>query len=357
MKIAIDVQSTLGNKTGIGYYTANLVKHLLRIDKENEYSLFSNGGGELRTHERILWEQLHLPIKTSLSRIDLLHSPGFSPPIMHPHKLVCTVHDLIGIIFPENLGTVSRFYWSKLLPFAVSKADVIIADSENTKNDIVKYLNVKPDDIRVIYLAVDDAFEVVQNTSLLKDVRLKYNIPSEFILSVGTVEPRKNFNRLAVAFKKLKDKTSLPHTMVIAGKKGWAYNGVREQMNKLGIEDDIIFLDYIDDDDLTLMYNAASLFIMPSLYEGFGLPVLEAMACGTPVVASNVSSIPEVLEDAGILVDPYDTDSICDAMLSVLTDDKLQDELRVKGIKRAAFFSWEKTARSVLSEYETLMAC
>jgi glycosyltransferase involved in cell wall biosynthesis len=145
--------------------------------------------------------------------------------------------------------------------------------------------------------------------------------------------------------------------MVVVGKKGWAYNGVREQVNKLGMEKDIIFLDYVEDDDLVLLYNAASLFIMPSLYEGFGLPVLEAMACGTPVVASNVSSVPEVMKDAGILVDPYDTDSICDGMFRVLTDDKLQEELREKSLKRATFFSWEKTARSVLSEYETLMAC
>jgi len=197
----------------------------------------------------------------------------------------------------------------------------------------------------------------VSDRTLLRGVRQKYNIPSEFILSVGTVEPRKNFNRLVVAFKKLKDKTSLPHSMVIAGKKGWAYDGVREQVNKLGMEKDIIFLDYVEDDDLVLLYNAASLFIMPSLYEGFGLPVLEAMACGTPVVASNVSSVPEVMKDAGILVDPYDTDSICDGMFRVLTDDKLREELREKSLKRAMFFSWKKTARSVLSEYETLMAC
>jgi len=357
MRIAIDVQSTLGNKTGIGYYTANLVKCLLRIDKENEYSLFSNGGGELRTHKRILWEQLHLPIKTSLNRVDLLHSPGFSPPVLKPRKLICTVHDLIGMIFPQNLGTVSRFYWSKLLPFAVSKADVIIADSENTKRDIIKYLNVKPEDIKVIYLAVDNSFKVVSDRALLRGVRKKYSIPSEFIFSVGTVEPRKNYDRLVVAFKSLKDKTSLPHSMVIAGKRGWAYDGVREQVDKLGMEEDIIFLDYVDDDDLVMLYNASSLFIMPSLYEGFGLPVLEAMACGVPVVASNVSSIPEVVKDAGILVDPYDTDSICDGMLKVLTDSELHETLRAKSIKRAEGFSWEKTARSVLSEYESLMTC
>ncbi len=163
--------------------------------------------------------------------------------------------------------------------------------------------------------------------------------------------------RLIVAFKKLKDTTSLPHAMVIAGKKGWAYNGVRDLVNRLGIEKDVIFLDYIDDNDLVLLYNTASLFIMPSLYEGFGLPVLEAMACGTPVVASNVSSIPEVLKDAGILVNPYDKDSICDGMFRVLTDVKLQEELREKSLKRAKFFSWEKTARLVLREYETLETC
>ncbi len=355
MRIAIDVQSTFGDKTGIGYYTSNLVKHLLKIDKKNEYSFFSNGSNELRVYERVLWEQFHLPIKTSLNKIDLLHTPGFSPPVVRMCKLVCTVHDLIGIIFPKNLRPVSRFYWSKLLPFAVSKADVIIADSENTKRDIIKYLRVKPNDVRVIYIAVDDTFKVVQDISLLRGVRLKYEIPPDFIFSVGTIEPRKNYDRLIVAFKKLKDTTSLPHTMVIAGKKDWAYPGLRELVDKLEIAKDVIFLDYIDDNDLALLYNAASLLILPSLYEGFGLPVLEAMACGAPVVASNVSSIPEIINDAGILVDPYDTDSICDGMFRVLTDVKLQEELREKSLKRAKFFSWEETARLMLHEYEALV--
>ena len=357
MRIAIDIQSTLGNKTGIGYYTDNLVEQLLKLDKQNEYFLFNCGGGDLRTHKRVLWEQFHIPVKSFLDKIDLLHSPGFSPPVLKPRKLICTVHDLIGMIFPQNLGSVSRFYWSKLLPYAVSRADAIIADSECTKNDIIKYLNVKPENIRVIYLAADDSFKVVSDISLLSGVRQKYKIPANFILSVGTIEPRKNYDRLIMAFKRLKDTESLPHIMVIAGKKGWAYNGVRELVNKLGIESDVMFLDYVDDDDLVMLYNASSLFIMPSIYEGFGFPVLEAMACGLPVVASNVSSIPEVVKDAGILVDPYDTDSICEGMLKVLTDSELHEALQAKSIKRAASFSWEKTARSVLSEYESLMAC
>ncbi|MCC7355734.1 MAG: glycosyltransferase family 4 protein [Anaerolineae bacterium] len=353
MRIAIDTQSTLGRKTGIGLYTANLLRALRRVAPEHEYVELSWGRTEeLRTDRRLRWEQWELPRRVRAARAQVLHLTGFGAPIRRPCPTVLTVHDLIGYLFPANLPPVARFYWARWLPFSVRFAGRIIADSEHTRGDLQRLLSIQEERITVIPLAADERFRPITDPVVRADVRDRYDLPSSFILYVGTLEPRKGLDTLVNAFAALAG--DFPHALVIAGKKGWYTLPLFRQVEALGLRHRIRFTDYVDDADLPVVYNLADIFVFPSRYEGFGLPPLEAMACGVPVVSSNAASLPEVVGDAGVLVSPDNVEALAAAMRQLLVNEAQRMDLCARGLTRASRFTWEETARQTARVYEGL---
>lgn len=354
MRVGIDVQSTLGQKTGIGLYTTNLLQALRRVAPHHEYVELAWGPSrELRTDQRLYWQQWVLPRRARDMHIDVLHVPGFDAPFLKSCPIVLTVHDLIGRIFPKNLPPVSRFYWQYWLPFTIRWADIVVVDSHHTKSDLIHLVGIPSDRIYVVHLGVDSSFRPLQqDDAALAIVRLKYNLPLKFILYVGTIEPRKGLDTLLMAYAVLADKVS--HDLVIAGKKGWYTESLFQLIKTYNLEQRVHFTGYVADEDLPKLYNLATLFVYPSRYEGFGLPPLEAMACGVPVICSNAASLPEVVGNAAWLVPPDDAYALAIAIGQVLEDQQLQAALRLKGLERAKQFTWEKTARQMVRIYEAL---
>lgn len=353
MRIGIDVQPTLGQKTGIGLYTVNLLRALRRIAPYHEYIELAWGrSSELRTDQRLYWQQWALPRQAKKAKVDVLHIPGFDAPFLKFCPTVLTVHDLIGRILPHNLPPVSRFYWGFWLPYSVRWADVVIADSKHTKEDLIRWTGIPPERIYVVYLGVDASFQPFQDDEALESVRAKYRLPGKFILYVGTIEPRKGLDTLLVAYAMLAN--TIPQDLVIAGKRGWYTASLFRLVEAYGLKQRVHFVGYVDDDDLPKLYNLATLFVYPSRYEGFGLPPLEAMACGVPVVCSNAASLPEVVGDAAWLVPPDAPEMLAAAIYQILENEQLQAVMRSKGMARAKIFTWEETARQVVKIYEEL---
>jgi len=269
------------------------------------------------------------------------------------HPIVITVHDIAYIRFPYLLNKSRQIYKKYILNSSIKKADIIIADSHSTKRDIVEFFNVDEKKIKVVHLGVESRFRPISN---VEDYRTRNNLPSKMILNIGTLEPRKNVVALIKAFKKLQERGFKDYVLVIAGEKGWLYKRIFEEIKSSGVEQSIRLLGVVRDEDLPLLYNCTDLFVYPSLYEGFGLPPLEAMACGIPVITSNTSSLPEVVGNAGIMVGPDDVNSLCEAMHNVLKDKELWHHMSKKGLERAKLFSWEETARKVLEIYDLAIA-
>lgn len=357
MRVGIDIQSTLGLKTGIGYYTSSLLEEFKNF-KDVDFVYYKNGSGrELNTVNRMCWENLKLPRLFNKDNLDIFHVPGFAGPYsVKKARKVITVHDLIGMVYPLNLAPISRFYWQRWLPWCAKNSDLIISVSENTKKDIVKFLKIPEDRIKVIYSAASRHFSPIANKENLRDRLIKYGISTNYILNVGTVEPRKNIPNLIKAFAGYLNNSGAKNlSLVIVGKKGWAYGESVKAAVESGIQENVVFCDYIDESDLALMYNLAELLIYPSLYEGFGLPILEAMSCSTPVVCSNVSSLPELAGGAAILIDPLDNTSIENGFGKVLSDSALKRTLSEKALKRSAMFSWRRTAEETVKAYKEAM--
>ena len=227
----------------------------------------------------------------------------------------------------------------------------MLADSENTRRDLIELLNVAPEKISVVPAGIEPRFQPVRDAAVLADVRARYKLPEWFILMVGTIEPRKNLSRLITAYGQLRRQTGLPHTLVIAGKEGWLFQGIYEQVTREGLTEHVLFPGFVADADLPALYTLADVLAFPSLYEGFGLPPLEAMACGTPVVTSNNSSLPEAVGSAALLVNAEDTDGLTEALARVLGDAELRGRLTELGQAQAARFTWPEAARRLLEAY------
>ncbi|MFA6423025.1 MAG: glycosyltransferase family 1 protein [Patescibacteria group bacterium] len=355
MKIAIDVQTTAGQKSGFGFYVSNLVENLKKIDTKNEYLLVEpHKDRDLSTPQRIIWDQIRFPIEAAKFKADIVHQPCFSAPILTRAKKVVTINDLISVFFPQNLPFFSRLFYSKWMPFSYRFADTYIAISEHTKKDIKKLLPINMDDVTVIYDAASEEFKLIEDKEKINQITKKYKINSPYIMHVGTLEPRKNLPFLVKVFSEVIKDSSIKHNLVIAGKKGWYYESLFELVKDLNLSSRVNFAGYISDEDMPYLYNGASLFTFPSLYEGFGLPPLEAMSCGTPVISSNTSSLPEVVEDAGYLVSPDDKNGWIKAIGEILTSGKIQADLSKKSLIQARKFSWEETARQTIKVYERL---
>lgn len=379
MKIGIDISQLAYPGTGVATYTQNLVENLLKIDKENEYVLFYSSlrkhGSQITRFDSVdprrksgmtirnyrippillesLWNRLHLlPIETFTGKLDVFHtSDWLEPPSRCPK--VTTIHDLTVLKYPETFtargGHDIVANQKRKLELVKKESKIIIAVSENTKQDIVDLLKISEERIRVVYEAADEIFGKQEARSKKQEVMKKYGISGKYILAVGTREPRKNLERVIEAYKLLL--SQYPDlSLVIAGKYGWGDEklNIKNKQSLIPRNKKLKILGFVPKEDLVELYAGAEVFVYPSLYEGFGLPVLEAMASGCPVVTSNVSSLPEVAGDAGILVDPNNVEDIAQGIKKALEQ---REPLIKKGLVQASKFSWEKTAQETLKIY------
>jgi len=352
---------------GINWYIYNLLRHLPAADPEIGYTIFlgerryEGGSGlhlrfsRLPTHRppvRILWEQVVQPWAVQRAGVDLLHGMAFVGPLAGRCPFMVTVHDLSFLLYPHSFRALNRYYLQLFTRLSVRQARRVIAVSESTKRDLGRYYRLSPANIDVVYNGVDDRFRPLP-AGQVADFRARHGLPQRFILFVGTLEPRKNVAHLIQAYARLP--TGRPPLLLIGGK-GWLYQEVLAAVERLHLSDQVRFVGYVPAGELPWWYNAAELFVYPSLYEGFGLPPLEAMACGTPVIASNASSLPEVIGRAGILVNPTDGEGLTKAMEQVLASQELREEMRAAGLAQARRFSWQQAARCTADSYRRALA-
>jgi glycosyltransferase involved in cell wall biosynthesis len=285
----------------------------------------------------------------------VFHSPDFVLPPTWRARTVLTVHDLSFLTTPHTSDPALRRYLMDAVPRSVARADRILADSESTQRDLVRHLSVEPERIRVVYPGVGPEFQPLDSQAV-GGVRARYGLDGPFVLSVGTLQPRKNYPLLIEAYGRLRelDPALGDVSLVIAGGRGWLYDEIDATIERLGETARVRLLGFVPEEDLPALYNAAAAFAMPSLYEGFGIPVVEALACGTPVVASNVSSLPEAGGDAALLVPPDDVAAVADALRRLLTDRELRATLRQRGFAHAQRFTWEAAAQTVVAVYREL---
>ncbi|MEA3459311.1 MAG: glycosyltransferase family 1 protein [Chloroflexota bacterium] len=353
---------------GANQYIRNLLLNLPRVDEENRYTVFLGERGfdahpslnlrfsHLPTENppvRLFWEQAVQPFALRRERVDLLHSLAFVSPLVSPCPTVVTIYDLSFLLFPEGFRCLKRLYLGLFTRISARRARRIIAISESTKKDIVRMFGVPPERVDVVYCGVDETFRPLPEEQVA-DFRKRHGPPERFILFVGTLEPRKNVTRLIEAYSLLVARhPSLK--LVIGGAKGWFYENIFAEVERLGLQGEVLFPGFIPRRELPLWCNAAELFVYPSLYEGFGLPPLEAMACGTPVIASDTSSLPEVVGEGGMLVNPVDVEALAGAMGRVLSDEALRQTMSEQGLRRAGHFSWRKMARETVQVYRRAM--
>lgn len=357
-------------QAGVSRYIEFLVRALPRVAPEDEFVVFTgpNAGVDLaafpadlrwqasrfpteRPEARILWEQLAGPFALRRERIDLAHGPVNVAPLMAGVPTVVTVHDLAFRVYPEQYPALKRRYLDVLTRLSVRRATRVITVSENTRRDLLRFYRVPPERVVTVPNGVDSLFTPVTDPLALAAFRRRHDLPEDFILFVGTLQPRKNLLTLLRAYARVGEQLDLP--LVVAGGKGWMYEPVFDEVRALGIADRVIFAGYAEAEELPLWYSAAKVFVYPSLYEGFGLPVLEAMACGTPVITSSTSSLPEVAGDAAVLVDPMDVEAMGEALVEVVADAELRERMRERGLAQARTFSWERTARETVAVYRT----
>jgi glycosyltransferase involved in cell wall biosynthesis len=343
---------------------------MMSVAPQHDYMLFSNrdmagawdapAAGRLSHYKgryfpvRMAWMQGVLPGTLRRVRPDVCHYPNYLAPIASMCPSIVTLHDMTLFVTP-------RFHnWKKLLldrtliPLVARRAQAIVTVSHSAGDDIVRYLGVPPSKVHVIMNAVSGAFQEITDKAALHAVRTRYGIDGPYILYVGTIEPRKNLVRLINAFRVLK-KHGLPHKLVLVGQQGWHSAPIYAEVEKHDLSKDVRFTGYVPFEDLPALYSGASVMAFPSLYEGFGLPVLEAMSCGAPVVTSHSSALAEVADGAALLVDPQSSTQIADALYRVCTDGDLAAELSTKGRARARQFTWENAARATLEVYDGLL--
>lgn len=371
LRVGIDARLTYYREGGISTYTMGLLRGLAQVIGEGEeiVVLQSRKDRQPRVigpnlsiahlltppHHRL--EQVGLPLELTCRRLDVVHCPDFIPPLHRRCRAVITVHDLAFLLYPHLLTEESQRYYSQI-DQAVKSADAIIAVSENTRKDLVERVGAKPEKVVVIPEAADELYRPLDPEVVETQLRSRFGLTPGYMLFVGTIEPRKNLPFLLRAYATMRERWRsrsivLPK-LVIAGRKGWLFEEVFKAVEELRLGDEVRFLGVVSPDDLVVLYNGARLLVFPSLYEGFGLPLLEAMACGTPVIGANVSSIPEVVGDAGLLFSARESEALIAGLESLILDPALADRLRQKGFERVSHFSWQDTARQTLALYRRL---
>lgn len=359
-RIGIDIQSTVGRTTGLGVYTRHLTDALKNLpNPQFEYCWYlKKQGKDLNTFRRWYWENLELPAMVKKDKVDILHIPAFAPPFFTQQKVLVTVHDIIGMIFPNQLHAPSRWYWGQWLPSAIKRADFIIADSESTQHDLIQHLKISKDMIRVIYPSGHESFSRESNPKLQQQVKARFGISDRYFLFVGTIEPRKNLARVIEAFSIFLDavKSGSRYQLVVVGQKdfgkGKLFKSITHDLRtKI---DNTIFAGYVTHEELNQLYCGSEALVYPSLYEGFGIPILEAMASGVPVITARTTSIPEVAGEAAIYVDPESNQSIAEGMLHLQGDTRLRESAIQRGFEQLKKFSWKKTAQETCEVYQML---
>jgi glycosyltransferase involved in cell wall biosynthesis len=363
-RIGIDVRLTYYRKGGISTYMRRLVTALEALDNENHYTVFHSRKTTESLTQRFqraaLWTPCHhrfesiaLSVELARFKLDLLHSPDFIPPLRGARRHVITIHDLNFLHYPQYLTEESRRYYNGQIKRAVRQADHILADSAATKTDLVNMLNVPADKITVHMLGVDESFRPLPPDTL-EHYRRELDLPEKFLLFVGTFEPRKNIIGLLEAYRLLLDQLPDVPPLVLAGQRGWLFDETMQRIDHMKLVQRVLWRENVSQQALPALYNLASALILPSFYEGFGFPPLEAMACGTVPIASNRSSLPEVVGHVGALINPDDPASIAQAVERVLTDTEWVKAQQAAGLKRATTFTWDDTARTALSVYNAL---
>ncbi len=379
MRIGIDVTAAVSQGGGIGRYTRELIHALAVVDAVNEYRFFSAKRPStspvphpLPTASNIqtcpaplaerwlyrLWYRLRLPLPVQwvTGRLDLFHSPDFVlPPVSGNIPTLLTVHDISFVHYPDVYPPKLVNYLNQVVPWSISRASHVLADSQATKQDLVDVWQIAPEKITVLYSGVHERFQPVTDGEKLTAVRQKYQLGSRpYILSVGTIQPRKNYQILIRAFQPVA--AQYPHNLIISGGKGWLYEEMMTEVERQGLNGRVRFIGFVDDADLPALYSDADLFVFPSLYEGFGLPLLEAMACGVPVISSDASSLPEVAGDTAVLLSPHDQAVWTNAMFDLLAHPDKRAALVAGGFRQARQFTWQTAAHSLLEIYQNLVA-
>ncbi|HCI82853.1 MAG TPA: glycosyltransferase family 1 protein [Ktedonobacter sp.] len=376
MRIAIDYTAAIRQGAGIGTYVRQLVNAMLAQDTRTHYTLLTSGrateahpfpeaenvtGRNILIPDRyltILWYRWRLPLpppQLFTGPVDIYHCPDFVlPPLTKRVRKIVTIHDLAFLEHPEYAVPSLADYLKKVVPEAVAEADIVATVSQEVSRTLIDHFHTSPDKLAVVPNGVGPHFRRITDPILLGATRHKFGLQSPFVLGVGTLEPRKNHIGLIKAFYKAQQQNDGPKMLAIAGGQGWLYEETRQLVADLKLEKKVLFLGRVTDLELVTLYSMADIFAFPSFFEGFGIPPLEAMACGCPVITSNVSALPEVAGDAALLIDPHDNDALADAILTLLHDESLRDGLRQKGYQRVQQYSWAESARKMLTIYNNL---
>jgi glycosyltransferase involved in cell wall biosynthesis len=368
MNIALDARLAFYRRySGIGQYIVRLAEQLPGLDRSNAYTIIHSrkdhtppchpaahlSAAWTPSHHRL--EQMAFPLELLRCKIDLLHSPDFIPPFTGHFKRVITVHDLNFLYYPQFLTADSRRYYNGQIERAVQIADHILADSHATRLDLIKLLNVPEGKITVVWLAPNTEVYRPLSEDKIAAARDRLQLPDRFILFAGTLEPRKNVAGLLRAYRLLRDQHPHSPDLILAGSRGWLFDETRALIGDLRLSDYVRWIESPPDGDLAALYNAATLLVLPSHYEGFGLTVLEAMACGAPCIISDRGSLPEIAGGVAKEIDPDDAGELSEALAGVVSDRALQQQLRHKGLARAAEFSWQRCARETLAVYRRVL--
>jgi glycosyltransferase involved in cell wall biosynthesis len=367
MKIAIDARgANWYSGTGIGTYTSQLIKHLVDIDKMNSYLLYWWGDNyrdfyrdNVTIHiaskkHRKFFEEQFFPSNLKSQSVDIYHIPqnGIGLPQKKNCSYISTVHDLIPYVMPETVGKGYLKRFISAMPQIIQNSDTIITVSEFSKRDIIKIFNIDENKIKVTPLAAEEYFKPIEKDRAQFYLKCKYNINTEFLLYLGGFSPRKNVRSILIAYSRIYKKLSKNYKIVILGSANDDHSYLLELCDTLNIGDRVIFTGYVPYEDLPFFYNASSVFVYPSLYEGFGLPPLEAMSCGVPVITSNVSSIPEVVDNAALQINPFDTEELKLAIEKMLEDPIIWKTYAKLGYERSKQYTWQNTAQKTLQIYQ-----
>jgi glycosyltransferase involved in cell wall biosynthesis len=366
MRIGINAFFLDRPETGSGQYLRHLLAALAKADPTNEYLLISPGPAHsisniqypISNRAKLWFEQVSFP--RACRHLDLAHVPYFASPLFPTVPTVVTIHDLIPLILPAYRGSLLVRLYTLLVAAAARKAEAIITVSQAAKRDIVRCLHIPPERIHITYEAAGEAFHPVKDEAQLAAIRQKYALPERYLLYLGGFDQRKNLSTLLRAFALLVNRHQQARLVIagqLPGRDSPMFPDPHRLVREVGIEERVIFTGWVPEEDKLALLSGATAFVFPSLYEGFGLPAAEALACGTPVIASNRSSLPEVVGEGGILVEPTDAEALAEAMEMLLVDDALRAELRQRALAQATQFSWKQTALETLAAYRKVVGC